>query len=118
MWVSTMLVLGSKWKSQTFSSSMVRVTTSPAWRSRYSRILNSWASNSMRLPARVTVRDRRSISRAPTKSEVADEKRGRRHDWRPSRKCPHPGEKLGEGEGLDQIVVAAGFEAGDAVVDS
>ncbi len=50
--------------------------------------------------------------------EVADLERRHRRDGRPSGEGADARQKLGEGEGLDQIVVGAGFEAFDAVVDA
>ena len=67
---STTLVRGSKWKSHTPSSSMVRVTTWPSRRIRNSSSRNSRGCSSMRCPARVTTRRIRSISRSPTRSTV------------------------------------------------
>jgi hypothetical protein len=49
-----------------------------AWRIRYSRILNSWASSSMRLPAA------RHGAGQQVDLEVAGAQRGRRHDRRPA----------------------------------
>ena len=53
MWTSMTLVWGSKWYSQTFSSSMVRVTDWPAWRIRNSSSWNSRGCRSISLPAPV-----------------------------------------------------------------
>ena len=63
----------------------------------------------MRLPARVTVRARVHL-------EIADRQRRRRHDRRPPRQRAAR-QKLGEGERLHEIVVAAGIEACHAIVD-
>ena len=92
---------------------MVRVTTWPAWRIRNSSSRNSRGSSSISWPAR------RTCARQQIHLEIADAELGRRH-WRaaaaPQQRLD-PRQQLGEGERLDQIVVAAGAQALDAVVD-
>ncbi len=70
MWTSITFVCGSKCRSQTFSSNIVRVTTWPAWRIRYSSRRNSRAVTSTGRPPRATLRATRSISRSATRSRV------------------------------------------------
>ena len=85
---------------------MVRVTTWPAWRIRCSSRRNSRGCTSMRLPARVTVRDSRSSSRSATLSLVDG-----RVDRGAAAERLDPRQQLGEGEGLGEVVVAAGLQA-------
>ena len=54
----------------------------------------------------------RSIFRSPTRSRVCTEPVSRRRAKRLD-----PGDQLGEGVGLDQVVVAAGLQARDPVAD-
>src|ERR671939_447254 len=88
MCVSTTLVFGSKWKSQTPSSSMVRVTTWPGRRIRYSSRRNSRGCSSIRRPARATGGG------------------------------VHAPQQLGEGEGLGEVVVAARLQPLHPVADA
>ena len=65
-----------------------------------------------RWPARSTRRLIRSSVRSPTRSTVSAARRAAA-DQR-----AQPGVQLGEGEGLDHVVVAAGVEALDPVVEA
>ena len=97
------LVCGSKWYSQTFSSSMVRVTDWPAWRIRNSSSWNSRGCRSISLPSR------RTLAADQVHLQVADpQQRLHRAGLAAAGQRLDPGDQLGEGVGLDQIVVAAG----------
>src|SRR5262245_29602955 len=88
---------------------MVRVTTLPALRIRYSSGLNSRGCSRIGLPARWAVRARRSISRSPVRSRVGG--------GAPARQRLDAGKELGEGIGLGEIVVAASAQTLDLLVD-
>ena len=90
----------------------MRVTTWPAWRIRYSSRRNSRGCRVISWPARLTACDSRSSSRSPTAVDGLDLLGA-------GAAVQHldAGQQLGEGVGLGQIVVAAGAQAGDPVVD-
>jgi hypothetical protein len=104
MCVSTMLVFGSNWYSQTCSSSIVRVTSRPSARRRNS---SSWKFARLKL-------DRLSAPAHGAGDKVHFEIAGREQGLRSSqsrtagkrRKARH---QFLESEGLDEIVVAAGL---------
>src|SRR6185437_8278763 len=78
MCTSTRLLCGSKCRSQTPSSNMVRVTTCPSRRMRNSSSFCSRAVSSISCPPRVTLRASRSNSRSATRSTVDSAALGRR----------------------------------------
>src|SRR3954467_3332502 len=117
MWVSTTLVFGSKWKSHTFSSSIVRVTTRPALRKRYSSNLNSCGWRSTRGGGRGPHLRRREIDAAGASLHRALEQvhlqigdaqdRFQGAQRRATGESVDAGEQFREGERLHQIIVAA-----------
>ena len=86
--------------------------TSPAWRARYARSLNSRGLNPICRPARDAVRATRSISRSPTRSVASCQNQS-----------TTPGERINtsqhfhEGERLDEVVVGARTQAVHAISD-
>src|SRR5437870_5612885 len=98
-----MFVFGSKWKSHTPSSSMVRVTTLPACRIRNSSTWNS----GLQIDAFAAACDR---ALQEIHLEVGDvQHRAGVLRRRPAGQGIHPRQQFGESKGLDQIIVAAGF---------
>ena len=92
--------------------SIERDTTWPSLRSRYSSSWNSRGSSAIPRPARLAVRDNE------VELEIADAQHGlAHHRGAASRQRLDAREQLGEGERLDQIVVAAGAQAAHAIVD-
>ena len=89
------------------------MTTSPAWRARYSSTANSRAVSSTGAPARVTARVGGSTTQVADAQHAAGRSDGARRTQR-----PQPREQLAEVERLDEVVVGAGVEAADAVATS
>ena len=113
MCVSTMFVFGSKWNSHTCSSSIFRVTTRPSLRSRNSSSRNSRGCRSMLLAAAP------DGARDEIHFEIAGLQHGRRRaESRAPRQRGQARHQFFEGERLDEIVVAAGLEPVDPVVDA
>src|ERR1700755_950709 len=109
MCTSMTLVWGSKWYSQTFSSSMVRVTDWPAWRIRNSSNWNSRGCKAISWSPRRA--NEVHLELAPLRPRAAGA------GLAPARQRLDPGDQFGQGVGLDQIVVAAGLQARDLVLD-
>ncbi len=110
MWVSTMLVRGSKWKPQTVSSSMARVTTRPAFRAKGLQQLEL-----ERQQLDLCAVPQHAPLEAVQRQDAGPEHGGLGPPPGTPRQGVDAGPKLGQGEGLDQVVVAPALQPGDAV---